>query len=202
MRPPRVLPITPGVSSSGEARGLMEDIQRVKDGGGQGVLLREPQLSDRALLAVGRFAREVFCDGWLGIHDRVHVALACDADAAHLGFRSLSPSSARSAGRGKVEIGHSHHHGELHLQEMEADYRLIGPVHSTPSKEGVLEPIGLDSLSGIGMPKETWAVGGLGPAQVADVLAFGLAGVACIRGVFGVGDPAVGIADMMEAVRS
>jgi len=202
MRPPQVLPITPGDCRPEGVQGLREQICRLKEGGGDGLLLREPFLSDALLLELAASAREIFTDGWLGIHDRVHVALACGADAVQLGFRSLAPEVAREIAGTELSIGHSQHHAELTIGEMHADYRLMGPAHATPSKEGVLEPLGIQQMRGLSMPERTWAVGGIGPDQVPELLSLGLGGVACIRGVFGVGDPAQGIAEMLEAAQA
>lgn len=199
MRPPRIMPITPGSTTDSELPRLFGDLRRLLAGGGEGVLLREPLLSDKAFLELGLFARELFRGGWLGVHDKVHVALACDADAVHLGYRSLSPAVAKAVGAGSLSVGHSQHAPELGSEEMDADYRLLGPVFPTPSKAGLVDPIGLDCLSSLPMAARTWAVGGVGPKDVAAVLGAGVAGVACIGSVFGEGDPEAGIGLMLEA---
>ena len=196
------MPITPGSAEDSGLDQLFKDLRRLREGGGEGVLLREPKLSDRACLELARYARELFRDGWLGVHDRPHVALACGADAVHLGFRSLPPSSVRALAAGRLSVGHSHHLAELSALEMDADYRLIGPVHPTPSKAGLVEPLGLEALSRVSMASQTWAVGGIGPRQAREVLEAGVAGVACIGSVFGVEDPGLGIEQMLEAASS
>ena len=67
---------------------------------------------------------------------------------------------------------------------MEADYRFMGPVFSTPSKEGILEPLGEEALLFGSMLEQTWAVGGIGPGAAARLLSAGVGGVACIGSVF------------------
>lgn len=198
-RPPVVLPITPGSTLDSGLPVLFESLRRLQAGGALGVLLREPHLSDQACLELGLFARELFMDGWLGVHDRVHVAASCEADAVHLGFRSLRPEVVKATPGAHFAVGHSQHLEELPDDHMEADYRLIGPIFQTPSKEGLVAPIGVRELDGIAMAERTWAVGGIGPDEAPEVLRTGVAGVACISSIFGVSDPAVGMRDMLEA---
>jgi thiamine-phosphate pyrophosphorylase len=200
MRPPRILPITPGSTTDPGLPGLLDDLRRLRSGGGEGVLIREPLLSDKASLELCLFARALFVDGWVGVNDRVHVGLASGVDAVHLGYKSLSPSSVQAIAAGQISVGHSHHAPELLMAEMVADYRFIGPVFPTPSKEGLVEPMGLSALNDLPMASRTWAVGGIGPEEALAVLSSGVAGLACIRSVFGVGDPEEGIARMLEAV--
>ena len=179
-----MLPITPGRAHELGVDGLSRDLQALRDAGCDGVLLREPGLSDNALHGLASFARDLFADGWLGLHDRAHVALAVSADAVHLGYRSITPRAARRALGSTMAIGHSQHIPELMNESMEADYRFMGPVFSTPSKEGILEPIGEETLMSGAMLEQTWAVGGIGPSAAARLLDAGVGGVACIGSVF------------------
>ena len=71
-----MLPITPGRAHELGVDGLIRDLQALRDAGCDGVLLREPGLSDKALHGVASFARDLFVDGWVGLHDRAHIALA------------------------------------------------------------------------------------------------------------------------------
>ena len=200
--PPRVLPISPGTATDGELGALIGDLRAIADAGAEGVLLRERALTDAAFLELAGVARALFSSGWLGIHDRVHVALSVGADAVHLGFKSLRPREARGLAPADVAIGHSHHSSELADEVMAADYRFLGPVHPTPSKMGWLEPLGLTSLAGLPMAGKTWAVGGIGPAEVPAVLDRGVAGVAAIGSIFGQDDVAGGMSAMLEAARA
>jgi thiamine-phosphate diphosphorylase len=197
--PPRVLPVTPGVTEGRGVERLISQLKELVRAGAGGVLLREPALSDGEFLRLAKAAREVFVGGWLGVHDRVHVAAAAGADAVHLGFRSLSPGEARSVAPAGLGIGHSHHATELELREMAADYRFLGPIHRTPSKEGWVEPMGVAALDQMGLRGATWAIGGIGPEEVGAILDQGVAGVAAIGSVFGGGDGARGLAAMLEA---
>jgi len=181
---------------------LIGDLRSILDAGARGVLIREPQMTDADLLGFARAARELFADGWLGVHDRAHIAMAAGADAVHLGFRSLGLdelASFRSTGFG---VGVSHHEPELELEDMRADYRLLGPVHPTPSKAGWAKALGPDALKGMPLARETWAVGGIGFGQVAAVLETGVAGVAAIGSILGSDDPGAGMEAMLEAAEA
>ena len=182
--PPRILPITPGLRGPGGVRGLLSALGELKSAGARGVLLREPELTDAELLELATGARELFCDGWLGVADRLHIALAVSADAVHLGFRSMRPVEVRAMELGGLAIGHSQHADELAQTSMMADYRLLGPLHQTASKEGWVEPLGLDALEHLPLASTTWVVGGIGPGEVAPALATGVAGIAAIGAIF------------------
>lgn len=158
-------------------RSLLARVESALEAGLRALLLREPGLSDRALLDLARRLRALLGpDGWLAVHDRVHVALAAGADAAHLGFRSLPLGAARRAAGPALALGFSAHlHDVQDLQRMqhlqhdqdprdrqvlqpeeaaggraawdEADYLVFGPVRATPSKQGLLAPTGFEALA-------------------------------------------------------
>jgi thiamine-phosphate pyrophosphorylase len=73
-------------------------------------------------------------------------------------------------------------------------FALLGPIHDTPSKRAFGAPLGTAAITAAartGLP--VVAVGGVGPAEVRDVLAAGAAGVACIRAVMAAADPVVAV---------
>src|SRR5207247_2282344 len=85
--PPRLVALTPGDLApehpDGRARfePFLARARAAIAAGLQGILLREPDLSDRETLELGRALREAIpSGGWLGLHDRVHLAGACEAD--------------------------------------------------------------------------------------------------------------------------
>ena len=201
-RPPRVLPITPDTASSMGVEALVRQLHEISGAGAEGVLLREPSLPDKAFLELARAAREIFRGGWVGVHDRAHIAVEICADAVHLGFRSLPPVVAEVCLGSQCAIGQSHHEPEIDDQDMLGDYRLMGPVFATQSKEGLLEPLGLAALSGIPLASDTWAVGGIGPGEVPSVLATGVGGVAAIGSILGSLDVIRGMKDMLRAAEA
>ncbi|MCH2104800.1 MAG: thiamine phosphate synthase [Planctomycetes bacterium] len=199
--PPRVLPITPGRAHELGAEDLRRDLQCLREAGCDGVLIREPGLPDRELYELARYARDLFGDGWLGVHDRAHVALAVTADAVHLGFQSIAPLAARRILGPSVAIGHSQHAPELTCESMDADYRFMGPVFATASKEGILEPLGEEAFLSSSFLERTWAVGGIDASAVARLLPAGVGGVACIGSVF-TSNPGKSFLALLEASKS
>jgi thiamine-phosphate pyrophosphorylase len=166
----------------------------VQDGGLRAILLREPQLSDAALLALLVEVcklRSTHPDLWVGVHDRPHLALAAGADGAHLGFRSLSVPDARRVVERQCALGLSTHVGDSPARWDAADYLFHGPVHDTPSKRGLLDPIGLDGLADFCAQTHlaVWGIGGLEPRHANELRRAGAAGAAVLRGVCAVSDP-------------
>ncbi len=194
--PQRLLALTPGTLHDGASTSaLLRGIGQAFEAGLPAVLLREPELSDGALHA---FACEVvelatrFEDRWVGVHDRVHVALAAGADGAHLGFRSMPPLDARAVAGDALALGLSAHaHDDAPSAWEGADYLTFGPVRETPSKHGLLEPTGFARLEEAvrlaGRP--LFALGGMTPEDAPSARAAG-AGLAALGGILGASDPA------------
>lgn len=68
----------------------------------------------------------------------------------------------------------------------------ISPIFETPSKAGILDPIGLDSLKSICSAqshRNFIALGGIDDTRVQDCLQAGVKGVAVIRGIMDSSDP-------------
>ena len=200
--PPELLALTLGALRS-TGRGLagvqgvsawLDRLQRALGAGLRGVLVREPQLSDGdfASLLERTAALTGAVDAWLGVHDRAHLVAACGAQGLHLGFRSLRPAEARLVVGPEVTIGFSSHLGEDPDCFAGADYRSLSPVYETPSKVGLLEPVGLTALAAECAHSELpiWALGGITPERVHDVLGAGAAGVLVRGALLGAPDSA------------
>jgi thiamine-phosphate pyrophosphorylase len=191
--PARVLALTPGTLGPGDAAGLLDSVRLAAGAGLRGVLVREPGLEDGALLRLALGVREVLAEfegTWLGVHDRAHVAALARADGVHLGFRSLP--ARRLANLGPLSEGFSAHAGDDPLAWEGADYLFFGPVRSTPSKQGRVEPVGFGGLAAAceRASAPVWGIGGLEPQDVGPCLAAGAAGVCVLRGILAAVDPA------------
>lgn len=133
----------PASTSLSDARSMLATLAEAVRGGLSGFVLREPALGDAAFLALAREARTLLGDGWLAIHDRVHLARACGADAVHVGFRSLTPRGARAISAAHVAIGFSAHAHDLAAvsdassNEGAGDARKRGASHDGAVSEGV-----------------------------------------------------------------
>ncbi len=190
--PPALVALTPGTCTAAMGAELVSRVACAVQGGLQGLLLREPLLDDLAFLQLAERLRDVMKEGWFGIHDRAHLALGLHADALHLGFRSLAATEARRVVGADVTLGVSDHANDGPDHLVDADYRTFGPIHATPSKAGVLEPVGFEGL-GVACaahPLPTWALGGLNPDHARGVRTAGAQGVAVLRGILGDPDPA------------
>jgi len=148
------------------------------------LLVRERERSDAEVLELATAARATLATTRLLIHRRFDVALACAAAGVHLPASGVPASRIRPYLGGDRLIGRSTHT----IEEVDAardegvDYVVFGPVYSTPSKEGLLEPRGLDRLAEAcrrGVP--VVAVGGLDAERARAAYAVGATGVAAIR---------------------
>jgi len=177
-------------------RPITETVQMALSGGVDAVQLRERDMSARELydLAVKLRAITLEAGAALIVNQRLDVALAVGADGVHLGWRSLNPRDVRKLAGEKFLIGIScHDEPQIHAAgEAHADYALLGPVFRTPSKEGLVYPIELDSLKKLVSVAKipVIAVGGITPENAAQVMETGVAGLAAISALIDPADPA------------
>lgn len=199
--PPRLLAVSPGqLGPPGGEQLLMSALDRMKEAGLEGVLLREPHASDRMLFDLAAKLRDRGFS-WIGIHDRAHLAIAPQFDGVHLGFRSLSPRSARAILPPEVTVGFSAHLRD-DLSQIDADYVFYSPVFSPSSKESDALPLGLEELRracSIQKRPRLWALGGLEVDRVGSVVECGVEGLASIGGLFAAADPAAAVEGFLRA---
>ena len=190
--------LSPGDMSEAQAFGpFLERLDAAIAGGLRAILLREFELGDACLLRLARVLRQRLDNdsaepGWLGVHDRVHIAIASKADGVHLGHRSLSPQQVRALVKHTLVIGLSTHAHDRPSEWMHADYLFHGPVRTTPSKQGLLEAIGIAGLRRARLltEKPLWALGGIRPSDVDAILKTGVNGIAVLSGILGQDNPA------------
>ena len=222
--PPSVLALSPGTLGPAGVPEFVRRVERALDGGLEGLLVREAALPDSALLALlsalGPSLRAH--DAWLGVHDAAHLAAIDGGDVAglHLGFRSLPLDAVRRIVPPGLALGLSTHASDDVASWSTADYLFHGPVRETPSKVGLLDPVGFEGLSravasaravgagadavvgvgGIGVwGIGVWGIGGLRPEDAASVRETGARGMAVLRGILGASDPARAATDYREA---
>ncbi len=169
------------------------------------VQIREKDLDGGPLLA---FAREVLAiakplgaEVWL--NDRIDVALAAGVDGVQLPERGLALADARVLA-GALVLGCSRHSAEAATQAARdgADLVQLGPIWATPSKLGVIEPLGPDALTlRLGVPLV--AVGGIDSRERArEAAASGADAVAIIRAAWTGANPAAAIAAIVDGVEA
>ena len=188
--PPPLVAISPGDLAPERIEEFVNSLSRAVDAGLPALLLRERELSDRAFLDLALRARAALDGAYFVIHDRVHLSAACEADAVHLGFRSLPPAEARRILAPSIALGFSAHEGDEPRLREPCDYVFFGPVLDTPSKRGVKAPVGFGGLAravrASAIP--VWAIGGLKPEHASRALASGARGIAVLSGIFGAHD--------------
>lgn len=175
---------------------LPELVRRAIDGGADAIQMRERDLPGGELMRLGRELRQVTRDAGaaLIVNHRADLAVALEADGLHLGWRSVGVPEARQICGDKMRIGVScHDGGQLRFaEEAGADYVLLGPVFPTPSKEGLVEALGMEKFRELVKAARLpiVGVGGITPENFRDALDAGAAGVAVISAIMDADDPA------------
>jgi len=174
---------------------ILRAVEGALDGGVRAVQLREKDLPGKELYLLAGRMRELTArhGARLLVNDRVDVALAVGADGVHLGGSSMPASVARKLLGEEALIGCSTH-SEKELREAAgrgADFATFGPVYPTPSKAAFGPPVGVTALAGAcgrsAIP--VFALGGVGPHNVGEVMEAGAFGIALISYVLAAADP-------------
>ncbi|MBF0319750.1 MAG: thiamine phosphate synthase [Nitrospirae bacterium] len=168
---------------------LMEAVEEALKAGVKAVQLREKAISAKALMEMAIELRQLTrkYGTLLFINDRVDVALCAGADGVHLGAHSIPTDAARRIAGDKLLIGRSTHGLDeaIDARRKGADYILFGPVYQTPSKSRYGDPIGVElilkSKAKVKIP--LFAIGGIKPHNVKEVMEFGADGIAVISGI-------------------
>ena len=126
------------------------------------------------------------------LNDRIDLALAVDADGVHLGQQDMPVAIARQLLGPQRLIGRS----TTNPEEMQravtegVDYIGVGPVYETPTKEGK-PAAGLEyvryAAKNCSLP--WFAIGGIDPANIKDVIDAGAARVAVVRSLMQADQP-------------
>lgn len=168
--------------------------QRILDSGVDGLMIREPALAPRELLAAADFVRERApgVDLWLNGRLEVALAAACGLHAAEA-HPPVPP--------GLVPLSRPVHD----LAQLPARSRnrqaILSPIFPVPGKGPAW---GVERLHAVldvlpPAPARLLALGGITPGTAARVRHPRLAGVALIRGLWDAPDPARAVADLRAA---
>lgn len=194
-----------------DARPTPEEFERVVQelvAAGVGALqlrakgLADRQLLDRAkrLVAVTRGTPTLAI-----VNDRADIAAAAAADGVHLGQDDLSVAAARRIVGPQRLVGLSTHNLDQARQGVldGADYLGAGPTFPSTTKE-------FDDFPGLGFLQTVageialpvFAIGGITPSNLSQVLATGIDRVAVAGAVTAADDPTVAVRQLREAVES
>jgi thiamine-phosphate pyrophosphorylase len=153
------------------------------------VQLREKDLEARALLHLAQELSPLLHDHraeWL-INDRVDLVLALKASGVHLRSNSLPVPIVRHILGPHRLIGISRHSFEevKEAESQQADFVVVGPIYDTPSKRMYGQPLGVKALETICKAARIpiYAIGGITPERVTEVLDAGAYGVAVISSI-------------------
>jgi len=174
---------------------FIDTISLALKGGIKTVQLREKGLATHELYSIAYELRKITSDfkANLIINDRVDIALAVEADGVHLGWQSLPFWIVRKLLGFEKLIGVSTHNRQeaLQAQSCGADYITFGPIFDTPSKAGLLKPVGVEEIqklkNEIDLP--IVAVGGINEKNVESVLNGGADGIAVISSIMQADNP-------------
>lgn len=167
---------------------LLEVVESALQGGLTLVQYRDKDADDLVRINYGQKLRQL-CDRYdalLIMNDRIDLALAVNADGVHLGQQDLPISVARQVLGGNRLIGRS----TTNPQEMEraiaegADYIGVGPVYETPTKPNKAAA-GLEYVryAHEHCPIPWFAIGGINPNNVNEVMSAGADRVAIVRAI-------------------
>lgn len=136
------------------------------------------------------------------INDRVDVALAVEADGAHVGQDDLPASAARRLVPGRI-LGVSVTRPEQVGAALAsgADYLGVGPVFPTESKPDAAQAMGLHGVAAIReqTPMPLVAIGGITADNVAEVQRAGASMVAVVSAICGQPDPEAAARTLVHA---
>ncbi len=137
------------------------------------------------------------------INDRVDIAVAVDADGAHVGADDLPvPAARRLLGSERILGATARTPAAAHIAMSQgADYVGVGPCYPSSSKQGLPEPLGPLGVAAIVPVARVIAIGGVTHARVPDLLSAGAHGVAVIAAVADAPDPARALACLLDLVR-
>jgi thiamine-phosphate pyrophosphorylase len=117
------------------------------------------------------------------VNDRLDIALACEADGAHLRGDSIPPARARAIVPPGFLIGRSvHEMAEALAAAPHVDYLIAGTVFPTTSKPGRTDFLRLRGLAAIAgaVPVPVLAIGGMTVERAVEMPAAGAAGIAAV----------------------
>ncbi len=187
-------------------RGNLWTIEEAIAGGADVVQLREKNMSTREMILLGQALRELTRKHGVlfVVNDRVDVALAVDADGVHVGQDDMpAPLARKLVGLGMiVGVSATTLAEAIRAAEDGADYLGVGPIYPTGTKPDAAPATGPELVSAArratGLP--IVAIGGIGPANAAEVVAAGADGVAVISAIVGKPDPRAEARRIKEAV--
>lgn len=173
---------------------LLETVEAALQGGLTLVQYRDKDADDLTRLQTAEKLKQL-CHRYGAlfiINDRVDLALAVGADGVHLGQQDVPVAFARQLLGSQRIIGRSTHSPDDLQRAIQegVDYVGVGPVYETPTKAG-RQAAGLDYVRyAVEQTSLPWfAIGGINPDNLHEVLAAGAERVAVVRAIMETAQP-------------
>jgi thiamine-phosphate pyrophosphorylase len=134
------------------------------------------------------------------VNDDAVLAAEIDADGVHLGQDDMAVEEAREIVGPERLVGLSTHSAAQIDAAEGVDYIGVGPVWATPTKPGYA-PVGLELVryAAERAREPFFAIGGINPANAAEVFAAGAQRIAVVRAIGQADDPRAAAAALLEA---
>ena len=160
-------------------RSTVDVVRAALAGGVDVVQLRDKEAEAAAIVDEGLRVHELTAryQAPLIVNDRVDIALAIEAEGAHVGQTDLPADMARKLLPAPALLGVSTSSVDMarRAQQQQADYIGFGPVYPTTTKETAASPRGIermrDTLEKINIPLV--ALGGISDRNISEVVAAG-----------------------------
>ncbi|MDO8552660.1 MAG: thiamine phosphate synthase [bacterium] len=171
------------------ARPLEDIVERALQGGVTLVQLREKESGAKDFISVAKKIQKITRRAKvpLIINDRVDIALAIDADGAHVGQSDMPAKLARELLGPKKILGVSAKTPAeaLRAQNDGADYLGVGDIFGTRSKDDAGKPIGSEAIRRIARAVSipVVGIGGISAKNAAEAIAAGARGIAVISAI-------------------
>ncbi len=170
------------------------------------VQLREKDMSSAELFNLADKIKQIIKNTKtkLIINDRIDIMQAVDADGVHLGWQSLPIEKVKKLVNKDKIIGLSCHTLEeiknINDKNIKPDYVILSPIFFTPSKQNILNPLGLSTLK-IAVNSTLIpiiALGGINENNLKDIFINGAVGAAFIRAILEVEDIALQVKKLIK----
>jgi thiamine-phosphate pyrophosphorylase len=191
---------------------LTPDVVKAALAGGVDVVqLRDKTVETSLMVEDGLRVRELTAKAGkpLIVNDRIDVALAIEADGAHVGQTDIPAAMARALLAVPRLLGVSTSEADMARRAFQdrADYVGFGPLYRTATKQTVASPRGLEMLPQVldAVPIPVVVLGGISLDNIEDVVAAGADHVAvcsCIVAADDVQRAAATLKERMEKART
>lgn len=189
-------------------RDMLAVARAALDGGATVIQLRDKTASTRMLVEAGVALRALTRErgALLIVNDRLDVALAVDADGAHVGQDDMPAALARQLLGPQRILGVSAGNLEEAAEAViaGADYLGVGPIYATGSKADAGSPVGPALLRELAVRYSLplVAIGGINVENTREVIHAGASGVAVISAVVSAEDITAATQSLLAAIQS